>query len=76
MCHTAVMVCQDLDLCVMDPHRVREPHILPHPIHCLHIPDRTISKLLETELFFVFGLCEMGMEMHAVMARQLGGLLH
>src|SRR5262249_20114172 len=67
--HTAVMFGQDVDLCVMDPYRVREPHILPHPIHCLHIPDRTLSDLAETELYFVFGLGEMGMEMHAVMAR-------
>src|SRR5437868_6686272 len=57
-------------------HRVREPHILPHPLHVLHIPDRTLPELLETELDFVFGLGEMGMEMHTVMARQLGGLLH
>src|SRR5207237_5368514 len=47
-----------------------------HPLHVLHIPDRTLPELLETELDFVFGLGEMGMEMHTVMARQLGGLLH
>ena len=76
MGHPAVMLGQDLDLVVLDPHRVREPHILPHPLHVLHIPDRTLPELLETELDFVFGLGEMGMEMHTVMARQLGGLLH
>jgi len=53
----------------MDPHRVREPHILPHPIHFVHIPDRTLPDLAETELYFVFSLGEMGMEMHAIMAR-------
>src|SRR5262245_49940264 len=76
MGHPAVMLCQDLDLVVLDPHRVREPHILPHPLHVLHIPDRTLPEFLETELDFVFGLGEMGMEMHTVMARQLSGLLH
>ena len=35
-----------------------------------------MAELLETELFFVFGLSEMRMEMHAVFARQFGGLLH
>ena len=70
------MFCKDLDFFVIDPHRVREPHIIPHPSHFLHITDRTMPELLETELFFVFGLCEMGMETNAVMARQLCGLLH
>jgi hypothetical protein len=67
------MLCHDVDLFVIDPHGVREPHILPHPLHCLHITDRTLPKFLETELFFVLGLCEMGMKMHAIMARQLSG---
>src|SRR5262249_23632310 len=67
--HTAVMVGQDLDLFLTDPYRVREPHILPHPLHVLHIPDRTMAELVETELGFVLGLGEMRMEMHAVMAR-------
>src|SRR5215471_13433167 len=69
VCHTAVMFGQDLDLFLTDPYRVREPHILPHPIHFLHMPDRTMAELLETELFFVLGLGEMCMEMHTVMTR-------
>ena len=76
VCHPAVMVGQDVDLVVLDPHRVREPYILPHPLYFLHIPDRTLPECLETELYFVFGLGEMGMEMHAVLARQLCRLLH
>src|SRR5262249_1188925 len=58
--HPAVMVGQDVDLVLTDPHRVREPHILPHPLHVLHIPNRTMAELVETELDFVFGLGEMG----------------
>src|SRR5262249_16658921 len=76
VCHPTVMFGQDVDLFLTDPDRVREPHILPYPLHFLHIPDRTMAELLETELFFIFSLGEIPMEMHTVLSRQFRALLH
>ncbi len=61
MRHTAFMFCKDLDLFVIDPYRVREPYVVPHPIYFLHIGDRAMTEFLQTELFLVFGLCEVSM---------------
>ena len=61
---------------VVDPDRVREPDILAHPVHFLHVPDRAMPELLQAELFLVFGLGQMGVQVNAIFTRQLGGLLH
>src|SRR6266540_6754938 len=68
--HTAVMFCKNLDLFVIDPDRVREPNVSAHPIYFLHIPNGTMPEALQAELLFVFGLCQVGVQMHTVFTRQ------
>ena len=76
MRHAAVVLCKDRDLLLVDPDRVRKPDVAPHPVHFLHVPDGTMPESLQTELFFIFGLGEMSVQMNAVFTRQFGGLLH
>ena len=76
MCHAAVVLRKDLDLFVIDPDRVRKPDVIPHPIHFLHVPNGTMSKFLQAELFFVFSFCQMSVEMDSIFTRQFRGLLH
>ncbi len=49
---------------------------LAHPVHFLHVPDGTMPEFLQAELFLVFGLGQMSMQMDAIFTRQFGGLLH
>ena len=76
MRHAAVVFGKDLDLFVVDPDRVRKPDVIADPIHFLHVPDGTMTEPLQAELFLVFGLGEMSVQMHAVFTRQFGGLFH
>ena len=76
MRHPTVVPGKDFDLFIVDPDRVRKPNIVAHPIDFLHISDRTMPKFLQAELFFVFGLGKMRVEMDSIFTRKFGGLLH
>lgn len=53
-----------------------EPHVAADPVHFLHVPDGAMTELLQAELFLIFGLGEMRVQVHAVFAREFGGLSH
>jgi len=53
-----------------------KPHIRTDPPHFLHVSYRTMAEFLQAELFLVLGLSQVGMQMDAILARQLGRLLH
>ena len=76
MRHTAIVLCKDPDLFLVDPDSVCEPDIIPHPFHFLHISNGTVPKALETELFFILRLSKMSVQVNAVYARHFGRLLH
>ncbi len=76
MRHTAVVFGEYFDLFLIDPDCVRKPDVVPHPVQFLHIRDGPVTELLQTELLFVFSLCQMCMEVHAIFTRQPGRLFH
>ena len=74
--HAAVVLCKDPDLLIVDPDRVGEPDIVPHPAHFLHVPDGTVPEALQAELLFIFCFCQVRVEMDTIFPRQSGRLLH
>src|ERR1051325_3865985 len=67
VCHATVVFRKDFYFFVINPHRVREPDVVADPTHFLHVPNGTMSEHLHTELFFVFGLGKMSVQMYAIL---------
>ena len=61
----------NLNLFIVDPHRVRKPDVAADPVYFLHVLNGAMTKHLHTELFFVFGFGKMCMQMNAILARAL-----
>ena len=59
MRHAAVVFGENFYLFIVDPHRRAQTNVTADPVHCLHVPDRTVAESLHTELFLVFGFGEM-----------------
>ena len=55
---------------------MREPYILTHPVHRLHVPDRPVTELLQAEGLFILCFSQVRVKMHTVAPGKSSALLH
>ena len=72
MCHAAIMPGKGINFIFINVNRMGKPDILPYPIYLFHVFHRAVTKLLTAKSFFIFGFCQVGMQMKPVMPGQLG----
>ena len=76
VCHTAAMPGECLHFITVHVDRMGKPDILSHPVHGLHVRDGTVSEFLQAESLLVLGLGQVCVQVHTVLTRQPGRLLH
>ena len=65
-----------LPMWVADMDTMGEPNIRTGPFEDFHVTDRCVTEFLLTENFFILGLSQVGVQVHAILTSEHGALSH